>query len=136
MKIKYLLPLLLLILFVSTSSAQFGYKNVYDTVNNVEISYKWSHSKWWKNDSPLQLRFKFKNRNDYKVKVEFELVYLHQHKVKFRSGMQEATIKGGRAISGKLNGFYFETPDIPNEKLRSEKFEWDLSDLNIKKVEN
>ncbi|MDA3911083.1 MAG: hypothetical protein PF448_06985 [Bacteroidales bacterium] len=113
-------------LFSSAANAQFGYKNEHETIDGVEISYKWSQSKWWKKSSPKQLRFKMKNTNDYKVNVKFELVYLLDHVVKFKSGALEAEIKAGKALSGKLNGFYFESPAISNKQLESEQFDWEF----------
>lgn len=121
-----ILSVFALCLFSTAANAQFGYKNDYKTIDGVEISYKWSQSKWWKKSSPKQLRFKMKNTNDYKVNVKFELVYLLDHVVKFQSGTLESEIKAGKALSGKLNGFYFESPDISNKQLESEKFEWEF----------
>jgi len=112
--------------FYNTANAQFGYKNEYEAIDGVEISYKWSQSKWWKKSSPKQLRFKMENTNDYKVNIKFELVYLLDHVVKFQSGTLEAEIKAGKALSGKLNGFYFESPEISNKQLESEKFDWEF----------
>jgi hypothetical protein len=122
------LYLILFIVFIGSSNAfsQFGYKHVYDTIDGVAISYKWSHSKWWKKSSPLQLRFKMKNTNEYDVKIEFELAYMLNHIVKFNSGELEGEIKGGRAVTGKLNGFYFETGELSNEEIKSDKFSWDF----------
>jgi hypothetical protein len=126
-KIRNLLILIFVFcLFSSAANAQFGYKNDYETIEGVEISYKWAQSKWWKKSSPKQLRFKMENTNEYKVQVKFELVYLLDHVVKFQSGTLEAEIKAGKALSGKLNGFYFESPDVPNKQLESEKFEWEF----------
>jgi len=122
------LSLILFILFLGNNSAfsQFGYKHVHDTIDGVAISYKWSHSKWWKKSSPLQLRFKMKNTNDYDVRIKFELAYMMNQIVKFNSGELESEIKGGRAVTGKLNGFYFETGKLSNEEIKSDKFSWDF----------
>ncbi len=123
---KIIIVFIVLAFFSSTANAQFGYKNEYETIDSVEISYKWAQSKWWKKSAPKQLRFKMKNTNDYKVNVKFELVYLLNHVVKFQSGELEAEIKSGKALSGKLNGFYFESPNIPNKELESKYFDWEF----------
>ncbi|MEA1874306.1 MAG: hypothetical protein U9N51_07765 [Bacteroidota bacterium] len=123
---KIIIIFIVLAFINSTANAQFGYKNDYETIDGVGISYKWAKSKWWKKSSPKQLRFKMKNTNDSKVAIKFELVYLLDHIVKFQSGTLETEIKAGKALSGKLNGFYFESPDIPNKKLESEKFDWEF----------
>ncbi|MFO7878977.1 MAG: hypothetical protein ACQES0_02165 [Bacteroidota bacterium] len=125
-KVKFIIILLCFVMFGKASQAQFGYKHVYDTIDGVAISYKWAHSKWLKKSSPLQLRFKMKNTNDYDVKIEFELAYMLNHIVKFESGELESEIKDGRAITGKLNGFYFETDKLSNEELKSDEFSWDF----------
>ncbi|MFO7789093.1 MAG: hypothetical protein ACQES1_07090 [Bacteroidota bacterium] len=132
---RYLRTGLLIIccgLFFSTQAfAQFGYKNVYDTIDGVAVSYKWSHSKWWTKSSPLQLRFKMKNTNDYPVKISFELVYMLDHVVKFKSGEQEKELNPGRTISGKLNGFYFESANLTNKEIKSEEFSWDFMHFDV-----
>lgn len=139
MKTKHL-ALLAFVAFMFSSliaDAQFGYKDEYKTIDGVEVSYKWAKSQWWKKGSPKQLRFKMKNTNETNVKVKFELVYMLNHVVKFKSGELEAEIKAGKALSGKLNGFYFESPEIPNKDLESEHFEWEFLyyDVEIKSEE-
>jgi hypothetical protein len=119
------------ILINSHAYAQFGYKENYKTIDGVEISYKWSHAKFLNKNSPIQLRFKMKNTNDYPVKIEFELVYMIDHIVKFESGELSADIKAGKAISGKLNGFYFETDVLSNQELQAENFSWDFLFFNV-----
>lgn len=136
---KVFLILLSIIIFSfigNKAFAQFGYKNVHDTIDGVAISYKWSHSKCLNKSSPLQLRLKIKNTNDYDVKINFELAYLLDHIVKFKSGEQETVIKSGRARSGKLNGFYFQTDKLSNEEIESEKFEWDFLKFEVNKINN
>lgn len=129
---KYLTSLLLIFLaFSINANAQFKYKEEYKTIDGVEVSYKWAPSKWWKKGSPQQLRFKMKNTNEQDVSIKFELVYMLDHVVKFKSGELEATIKAGRAISGKLNGFYFESPEISNKDLNSDRFEWEFLHYDV-----
>ncbi|MEA3449302.1 MAG: hypothetical protein U9Q98_12775 [Bacteroidota bacterium] len=134
-RLRIALLFTLAMLFVSQSHAQFGYKHTYDTIDGVAISYKWSHAKWWNKSSPLQLRFKIKNTNDYPVKISFELVYMLDYVVKFKSGDMERTLKSGRTISGKLNGYYFESENLTNEEIESDIFTWDFLHFDVAKID-
>ncbi len=123
--LKYFIPFILTVFVFNTkANAQYGYTE-YQTIDGVEISYKWSHAKFRDKDSPKQLRLKIKNTTEQKVTVNFEVTYTLRGKTEFKSGELEAEIKPGKSISGKLNGFYFETPsNISNEDLESDDFEW------------
>ncbi len=134
-KLRIVLLLIICVSFTKQSAAQFGYKNVYDTIDGVSVSYKWSHSKWWNKSSPLQLRFKIKNTNEYPVKIDFELVYMLDYIVKFKSGEMEKKLNAGRTISGKLNGFYFESENLTNEEMESEDFSWDFLHFDVTKTD-
>lgn len=131
---------IIVIIFISifafnlSAKAQFGYKNEYKTIEGIQISYKWSHSQWWKKESPLQLRFKIKNTNNYKVSSKFELVYMLDHVVKFQSGELESEIKSGKSLIGKINGFYFETKKLKNSEILSDDFEWDFLSFEVSKL--
>ena len=108
----------------------------HSVVEGVSIEYRWANSKWLDRNSPLELRLKIKNNNDYPVEVSYEIEFYMGPLLEESSDLTELCISPKLAKTGRINGMYYQSDRLSNEQLESDEFIWEISDLEIKKVES
>lgn len=128
---------LLLILVANSNEASAQRKYVdHSTVDGVDIQYKWSHSKWFDKSSPLELRLKIKNNNDYPVEVSYEIEFYMGPVMEETSDITKICINPKLAKTGRINGMYYQSSKLSNKELESEEFTWEITNLEIERVES
>ena len=128
----------ILLAFIAESqeaSAQWRYVD-HSTVDGVDIQYRWSHSRWFNRSSPLELRLKIKNNNDYPVQVTYDIEFYMGPVLEETSDDTELCINPKLAKTGRINGMYYQSQTITNEELESDEFSWEITNLEIERVES
>lgn len=103
--------------------------------NGIEISYRWTHSKILKKDSPLMLFLKIHNSNDYHAALEFTVDYYWKGIRNASSEPSFICVKSGRSARGRIKKLTFDRAKFSDEDLMSENFTLDIPDLRVEKVE-
>jgi hypothetical protein len=133
---KKLFLIICLSFIASLTYSQIFYKNQLETIEGVEIKYRFAKPSFFNKDNPLSLRFKLKNTNDHHVTVSFEVVYYLNIVDKFESGLIEICIPRKSARTGRMHGLSFEmninNPDIFEEDGNN----WELETFDVKKIED
>jgi hypothetical protein len=128
------LLLFLVLVFASTSLIGQKYK-VYTKVKGVEISTKWLSPSKMKRDAPLQLLIKAENTNDYNVDLSLSVALYLDGILEEQSAPSSIPIKAGKTLQGKLNGLFFESDKLSNEQIRSDKFDYEILDIEVEERE-
>ncbi len=120
----------------SIGYAQLFYKNQLETIEGVEIKYRFAKPSFFNKDQPLSLRFKLKNTNDHHVTVSFEVVYYLNIIEKFESGLVEICIPRKTARTGRMHGLSFEMDIEGPEIFEEDGNNWELESFDVKKIED
>jgi hypothetical protein len=75
------------------------------------------------------------NENEHAVSVSFEILYYIDGVLKEKNKVDNFCIKAGKTANGRFNGLVFSTANISNTQIKSENFEWELSELVIEKLD-
>ena len=126
------------LVFMGTSQDVTAQRRYVDhtTKDGVTFQYRWVNSKWLDKNSPLELRLKIKNDNDYPVSVSYGVEFYMGPVMEESSEITELCINRKLAKTGRLNGMYYQSAKLNNEQLQSKDFYWEISDLEIEKVES
>lgn len=119
----------------SEANAQRRYVD-HSTVEGVDIQYRWANSKWLRSDSPLELRLKIKNNNDYPVEISYVIEFYMGATMEETSDVTELCINPKLAKTGRINGMYYRSSSLSNQQIESDKFSWEIHDLEIERVES
>ena len=127
-----------LFIIAGTSGEASGQRRYVDhsTVEGVAIQYRWAHSKWLDRSSPLELRLKIKNNNDYPVQVTYDIEFYMGPVLEETSDDTELCINPKLAKTGRINGMYYQSQTLTNEELESDEFSWEITNLEIERVES
>lgn len=117
------------------ASAQRRYVD-HSTVEGVEIQYRWTNSRFFDRSSPLELRLKIKNTNDYPVSVTYDVEFYMGPILEETSDDTQLCINPKLAKTGRINGMYYRSSTLSNEQLESDEFSWELTNLEIERVES
>lgn len=101
----------------------------------VEVDYKWSHTKLFNKNSPLELRLRFKNTNEHAVKVVFSVDFYMNLKLTESSEDVELCILPGKWKTGRTNGVYFQPDNLTNKQIRSDDFHWEINEITVEVTE-
>lgn len=103
--------------------------------DGVEVDYKWSHTKLFNKNSPLELRLRFKNTNEHAVKVVFSVDFYMNLKLTESSEDVELCILPGKWKTGRTNGVYFQPENLTNKQIRSDDFHWEINEITVEVTE-
>ena len=123
-----------LILTSHVGQAQSKFKD-FSTVDGVVFSTRWTHEKWLSKKSPLILSVKVKNTNSHAVSYTLGVEFFLNARMVEQNPAAEYCLKAGRTAKGKLNGTYFKPENLTEQEVRSDWFEFQLSGLEVSKVE-
>jgi hypothetical protein len=130
---KYILLISAFILFSSNLFAQKDYQ-VLASIEGVEVSNKWKHSKVCKKDSPLMLFLKLKNTNDYPVNINVTVDYFWQGIRAASSEPINLCIKSNRSSKGRIKKLTFDRSRFSDADILSAEFTLDISSVKIIQV--
>ncbi len=115
------------------ASAQYSYTAV-NTLNNVELSYKWRNTVLFDTDSNLELAIKLKNRNDSAVSVSFAVDYYINGMLDGTTLIENYCIEAKKTARGEYNGLLLNSEGKTEELVTSEEFKLEFNNVSIKKV--
>jgi hypothetical protein len=134
-KIFFIAAMLLFGAFTLETFAQSNPYQEFKTVDGVVIDYKWSHTKLFNKNSPLELRLRIRNTNEHAVSVVFSVDFFYKLRLTESSEDVELCILPGKWKTGRTNGVYFQPDQLTNKQIRSEDFHWDTSDMTVEVIE-
>ena len=129
--------LILIFLILVFSFNTFGQEELKEnfTKENVVFKYKFKPSSPFNKDSEYRLALLLENQNDSMVKVKFGINYYWGGILKASSEVNEYCLHANDELTGRFRGLVFDPFNFTNEQLKSDKFTWDVYDLEIEKVE-
>lgn len=105
----------------------------YTTVDSLVVSTKWQEGKKGK---PSLLFIKVQNQSSSDLKYTLGIDFFFEGRTVESSEETEYCLKSGQTKMGKLNGIYFQSSKLSNEDLKSPDFEFELTGLDIERIEN
>lgn len=132
---KKLFLIICLAFITSLTYSQLFYKNQLETIEGVEIKYRFAKPSFFNKDNPLSLRFKLKNTNDHHVAVGFSVVY-YLFLDKFESETVEICIPRKTARTGRLHGLSFQMDIEGAEIFEKEENYWEFAKFEVIKIED
>lgn len=136
---KNLIVLFALMLFAFSGTTSLAQDTPYlqkMTEEGVEIDYKWSHTRLFNKNSPLELRLRIKNTNEHAVKIVFSVDFYMKLKLTESSEDVELCILPGKWKTGRTNGVYFQPANLTNKQIRSDDFHWEINEITVEVTES
>ena len=134
MKKQLFFSLLILMVCVQASQAQFWKYTDLSEIEGVQFKYKWVNENRFDKESPLALSIKIKNTNDYKANIKFGIEYYWQATRAGFSEVREFCLLPAEMMVGRISNLVYQIEGYTKEQIESEDFTWNLFEVEIKKV--
>lgn len=97
-----------------------------DTLDGVEISYKWASEKWYKPKSDRVLLIQVRNTTSGPVQFAFTVGISRAGKMLESSPSETHTIAARKTRKGRMNGVIFKPASLTREDIERGDFELEI----------
>lgn len=106
-----------------------------DTLQNVEVSYRWAAETWYKPKSDRVLLVRTINRNDFAVEYEVEIIISRDGVVLETSPAATYCIRPRGLQKGRLNGIVMKPLKLTGKDIRDGNYELSIELTSAEKTE-
>lgn len=122
------------LLLITAASASAQYVPA-DTLDRVEISWKWAAEKWYSPGSDRVMVLRIANRNETAVEYSFQLDISRDGVMLESSGSGVYCIAPRRVARGRLNGIVIRPSALTREDILKGDFELELELESVRPVD-
>lgn len=133
---SWALGLILLGLVAERVSAQQVRYLAYQSIEGIEVSYRWHRSNLLNRQSDAVLNLQFVNQTAFPLEVEFDLGFYRDEQLMFASEGNRICLRPGQRRRGLRAGLRFTAPGIKMDMVDADWFSWGFIHFEATEVAN
>ncbi len=108
----------------------------FETIEGVEVSYRWHRSSVLNRQSDAVLNLQFVNQTAFPLEVEFDLGFYRDEQLMFASEENRICLRPGQRRRGLRAGLRFTAPGIKMDMVDADWFSWGFIHFEATEVDN